>query len=483
METPEQNVPSATSDEIGVKNDGQQPAPEGSRGGDERAGRFADRIQTLRLEKPPMKQKPSRGRRWLLLLSAAAIIAGGVYAYQSDALYKLGGPVEVESIKVDAEQLLDVALDTTGTLVVPNPVDITPQVAGKVIELNLDVNKSVKKGELLLRIDPGQYGPELLQAKAGLAAAEARLDEAQAGARNEDVRQAKAALDQAKAQRDLLAKELQRAKKLENAISEADRDQIEANFREAEANVDRLSQALAIVELGPRKEKIAALKAEVERAKGLVGQSQFYFDCTSIHSPIDGTVLRRSVELGEVILVQPGIFATSIASIADLSSLEVEIEIQERDLAAIRVGQTCLITADAYPDRRYRGRLDRLAPTLSRERGSRQADIVLDSPDELLAGNMNCRVQVLKKEPPKDQQDVFRVPEEAVVKQGDGAFLFVANEGTARRLKVRLGAAEDGKVQIIEGLHGGEEVLLPGDRSLEEGQPIRTRPRNSPRRS
>ena len=436
MEAPNEPVRPAKSEGIGQQNAGQQraagatgvtPVPLADHGpaADDRALRVSQRVQTLRLEKQPDDpQRPRRRRRWWLLLLLIAG-AGATLAYWSDALRDLSRPLEVESVIVTHEQPPDVVLDTTGNVVAPVTVQITPQVSGRVVELHLDVQKEVRKDELLLRIDDEQYRAELEQAKGTLSEAKARLDR--------------------------LTKELKRAEELKDVIPPAEYDQTEAGRREAQA--------------------------AVEKAEALVRKAQFFYNCTQIRSPIDGTVLQRSVELGEIILIQPGVFAKSIASIADLSQLEVEIEIQERDLAAIRVGQTCLVTPDAYPDRQYRGRLDRLAPVLSRERGSRQANIVLANPDNWLATNMNCRVQVLREEPPKTRSDAVRLPQEAVVMEGGEPFVFVARDGTARRRSVRLGAAQHGVIEVLEGLTDGEEVLLPGDRDLAEGQPVRTRPR------
>lgn len=436
MAVPKQPLRSTKSEGIGVQNAGGQRAA-GSAGvtpippaGDDPAAedrtlRISERVQTLRLEKTPDDLRRRR-RRWPWLLLLLLILGvGATLAYQSDVLRGLSGPVEVESVIVTRTQPPDVVLDTTGNVVAPVTVQITPQVSGRVVELNLEVQKKVRKDELLLRIDDQQYRAELEQATAMLSEAQARLDR--------------------------LTKELKRAEGLKDVIPPAEYDQIEAGRREAQAGV--------------------------EKAEALVRKAQVFHGWTRICSPIDGTVLQRSVELGEIILIQPGVFAKSIASIADLRQLEVEIEIQERDLAAIRVGQDCLVTPDAYPDRQYRGRLDRLAPTLSRERGSRQANIVLTQPDDWLAANMNCRVQVLREAPPKTKPNVARIPQEAVVLEGERPFVFVAHDGTAQRRSVRLGAAERGAIEVLEGLTDGEEVLLPGDRDLEEGQRVRTRPR------
>ncbi len=485
MDPPQQPVRSAAPEGVGVESAEQQPAasdaPRGA-ASDDRAHRISERVQTLRLEKSPEGARRLRGRWWLLLLLLLALGVAGTWAYRHGALRDLSGPIELESITITSAQPHHVVLDTTGNVVAPITVEITPQVSGTVVELNLKVQKEVRKGDLLLRIDDERYRAELEQAKATLAAANALLAEAQAGSRDEEVRQATAALDQGKARRDRLANDLRRAEELKDVIAPAEYDRAEASYREAEANVVRLTRALELVQLGPRPEQITALKAEVDKAQALVRKAQFFCDCTEIRSPIDGTVLDTSVQLGEIILIQPGIFATSIATIADLSRLEVEIDIQERDLAAVEVGQACLITPDAYPERQYRGRLDRLAPVLNLERGSRQATIALTDPDQYLATNMNCRVQVLKEERSGTRPAVPRVPQRAIVTEDGETFVFVLREGAARRRSVRLGTAEGGNVEVLEGLDHADEVLLPGDRTLRDGQPVRTRPRTEPNR-
>jgi len=245
--------------------------------------------------------------------------------------------------------------------------------------------------------------------------------------------------------------------------------------------VAQAREGVKLLERGPRPERLAAMAAEVDRAKALVAKAEYFFDGTQIRAPVDGTVLQKSVELGES-LRNEALAGNSFCTLADLTQLQAEIDIQERDLAAIRVGQPCLVIPEAYPDREYVGRLEWMSPVYNRQRGVRRVKIEITKPDELLAPDMNCRVQVLSKAPPAESAKVVRLPVDAVRGEGNTQFVWLFEDGVARRREVRLGSSADGKVEIREGLKEGETVLLPGDQPLSEGQTVRVRAKASPAR-
>jgi HlyD family secretion protein len=334
---------------------------------------------------------------------------------------------------------------------------------------------------VLARLDDGQYRADLDQAQAARSSAQAALAEAKLGAREEEINRARALLAQAEAQRELADSQLRRAEKLKSSISPAELERAQAMAHEAEAAVAQAREGVKLLERGPRPERLAALAAEVDRAKALVAKAEYFFDGTQIRAPVDGTVLQKSVELGES-LRNEALAGNSFCTLADLTQLQAEIDIQERDLAAIRVGQPCLVIPEAYPDREYVGRLEWMSPVYNRQRGVRRVKIEITKPDELLAPDMNCRVQVLSKAPPAESAKVVRLPVDAVRGEGNTQFVWVFEDGVARRRDVRLGSSAEGKVEIREGLKEGETVLLPGNQPLSEGQTVRVRAKAPPAR-
>lgn len=452
------------------------PSPESRQhpeSGDGAGSRMSERVQALRFDKNEALNGSPRRRWWLVVV--AVVLAVVAYRYLKPALETFfPDPPEVDVVAVTYERPLDIVLDTTGYLLAHTVVNVSSRVPGTVVELNVVEGQQVKKGDLLMRLEEDQYRADLDQARAAVAAAEARLEEQRKGSREEDIQKAQAALAQAEAHRDLTAKDLERARQLEGTIAPAEHDRIEAAHRQAEANVVQFTQALELLEKGPRAERIAASVAEVDQAKAMIAKAEFFHHGTNILSPIDGTVLERTVELGEMIRLEA--LNTNLCRIADLSRLEVEIEIQERDLAQIRLGQPCLVTTEAYPDRTYRGRLDWLAPVFNRQRGIRRAKVTILKPDEKLAPDMNCRVQILNVPPLEKPGELAFIPKEALHREGEETIVYVLEDNNMARLRrVSTGETIGDQVAVRKGLHEGEQVVIAHDTPLKDKQEVRPR--------
>lgn len=453
-------------------------------------GEMAQRVRALRLDDTEAAIPAGwRGRRWLWWLAlatacAAAVLFGGrALSEKSRLVVDFFTPAhEVGSVTVTAESSVEVVLDTTGYVAAETEGKVSSSIAGTITELEVDEGDKVAAGQVLARVDDTQYRTDLDQANAGLALAKARLEDAVQGARQEEVEQAKAALAQAEANRDMVAKHLERAQQLKDTIAPAEFDRVEASHKEAEARVSQMEQALRALQLGPRREQIAALEADVKRAQALVDKAQYFISCTELKAPFSGTVLERNASLGGSVFPEATMGAVrSLFRIADLSRLNVEIDVQEQDLAKTHVGQPCVVTTEVYPDREYRGRLEWLSPVFNRQRAICQAKVRILDADEKLMPDMNCRVRILQKDSPEGLKQVIRLPAEAIVHESGETLVYVLEEGSARRREVELGPSADGRAEVEKGLRAGEIVLLPGEEPLTDGQRVRLRAQTADR--
>src|SRR5262249_52346313 len=146
---------------------------------------------------------------------------------------------------------------------------------------------------------------------------------------------------------------------------------------------------------------------------------KYYLDKTKINAPADSegksrifTVLQKNVNPGESI--QADFVYTALCTLADLSEMEAEIDVQERDLHLLHKGMSCQVIADAYPDRIYRGVLSRMQPQVNRQRGVVQVKVTIEAPDGYILPDMNARVLFLKDAPNGDTgQELPRIPVKA----------------------------------------------------------------------
>ena len=160
------------------------------------------------------------------------------------------------------------------------------------------------------------------------------------------------------------------------------RDAAQSRLRGSEQRVRRLTLAVALMEKGPRDERKRAAEAEVREAEADLAKAKWKLDNCTIRAPISGTILRKNAEEGNIVNTIAFNGSYSLCEMADLSDLEVELFIQERDVSKVRPGQKCKIRAEAFPDRVYDGVVARLMPIADRAKGAVPVRVKIDIPRE-----------------------------------------------------------------------------------------------------
>jgi multidrug efflux pump subunit AcrA (membrane-fusion protein) len=366
-------------------------APHPSPNGDLRA-----RVQKLRLGGPGQSGGGSIINRiaWLpwilcaLLAITWAFVA--VRAYRNSPKDDGEGAAAKKAAVVQAGTTTPVAagtiqLEVKGYLVPARQFAVSPiDVGGKIIKLNFVEGMFYKEGEILAEIDPASYNAVVEETKAAHMATQSRLKAAEARLREldpkniliEEEQQLEQELAEAKANELRAKQEIDRLKAISNTTAVAAREvqQAQADYDAAAARSLRLKASLALLRRGVRQPKLDAAQADVEAARNdeaaahqRLIQAQWRFGNCTIRMPIAATVLSKKAELYN--LVNPlafGATSGSICDVADLSDLEVDIEIPERDISKLKVGQACRVRADAFPERTYEGKLDRIMPIANR---------------------------------------------------------------------------------------------------------------------
>ena len=371
---------------------------------------------------------PRRVRWWLWLLVGAIAAGGAWFAWWLPVPWLLP-QVETARVQVLTPTQASTVLTATGYTYARSRAAVGAKIIGRVVELPVDEGDAISAGDTIAVLDSEDLEASVRLAEASLNEARARL---------------------ADAQRELA--------------------------RQAELIEDRLtSQALYDTAITQRDVAVA----QVGTAEARLNSAQAILDYTVVRAPIDGVVIERNIEVGE--MVAPGGFTSqqstgSIVRIADPTSLEVEADINESYIARLQLGQRASIRVDAVPDFEYSGRLRQIVPTADRQRAVVQVKVSIDNRDDRLVPDMSCTVTFLEEgvdetelvQPPK-----LLVPEQAVQYAGGAAFLFQVDDGRLRRVRVTLGEASDGRVEVLEGVRGGETVVGQDVSSLEDGQRVR----------
>src|SRR5215469_15371497 len=438
-------------------------------------------LKNLRIDRSKRRSsEPSKwASRWIILGVLLFLLAGSWRMLSSKL--DTAPVVEIERVRaVSAASAPEgVVLNATGYIVAAHKIEVAAKVIGKVNWIGVDKGDHVREGQVLVRLEDDEYQAQLQQARGQLANLQARLDEAVHGSRPEEVAQAQANLDSAKADLADAKVTLDRTKELirENLTPKQSLDDAQARYDGANHKVNSLQKAFELVRLGPRQEEIDALRGQVEQAKGALAYAQNQLANTIIHAPVTGTILERAVEKGEFVttsFVGDRGAKGYVVSPADLNDLEVVLDISQNDFAKLHSAQHGIVTTDAFPARKYDGFIKEISPEANRQKATVQIKVKVVKPDDYLRPEMNASVAFLADAKPESASNaqakpVVLVPASAV---RDGA-VFVLFDGKAVRRTVKTGAANGASVRIEEGLNGGEDLILAPPAALKDGDRVR----------
>lgn len=394
----------------------------------ETSTKLADRVQSLRLAPASKQTSSGSGLPWtLFLLSAVAIAyllaAGSPFQRATNVgdeevvttktqTKPANSPSEESKAPTAAPVAGEIALESKGYIIPEQQILVSPQVSGRIIELNFDAGQRVEKDFVLAILDNTEYLAEFDRIQATLESSKQNLAEVEEGNRPDEKAQAKAELAEAEtnlaqAERDFLRKKDLMERKI---ISKEDYESTESTFRALAKKVERLAANSRLMDEGARMERRRSAKAQTMQIEAELRRAKWRLDNCVITAPISGTILKKNAELGN--LVNPIAFngSFSLCDMADLAKLEVELSIQERDISRVFKGQKCRVRAEAFPKRVYDGVVSRLMPIADRAKGALPVRVRLTVPaDEegsYLKPEMGAIVTFYNAEPPSTDRGV-----------------------------------------------------------------------------
>lgn len=420
--------------------------------------------------------------RTVLAIPLLVVAAGAGYAYYSHdrgEIY-LTAPVERGHVAV--------VVRATGTVSAKITVDVSSQLSGRIAEVPVDFNDTVKKGEPIARLDPESYVAKLNEAKAALQVArstlalnkatveraKANLQNAQAAASMSQAQLAAAQIKHQESVRDLQRKQfLARSA----AVSQSDLSKAQSVVGSEEADLraadDQLAMKRASVGSAEAERQMAEANvdnsaADVQQKEAAIEQAEVDLQRTVLRSPIDGVILKRNVNPGQTVAVS--LEAKTLFTIAnDLHEMQVEGRVDEADIGKVRVGQAVTFTVDAYPDREFTGKVTQIrrAPEVKEGVVTYTAVISAGNPDLLLLPGMTATMRIAV----TDTGPVLKVPNQALRFQPQDIATPAAAAGAASHVWVRGADGQPKPVAVTLGPSDARGAQLVAG-SLTEGQPV-----------
>ncbi len=366
------------------------------------------------------------------------------------------------SANVDASRLATVerglmvkSVVATGKVEPITKVEIKSKANGIIKVLNVDVDRAVREGDVLVELDKELLAATLRGAEANLLAAGAALAGAQAQlkknvveAEGPDAEFARRAYDRAT------------TLSTQNLIAQSALDDAH-NAMEMAANRKHAAQSqLAISEA-----KVTEAQAQVAQAKAVADRAAEDLANATIRAPIRGIVLSRDVELGSAVssILNLGANATLVMTLGDIDHVFVRGKVDEADIGHVRLGQAARIRVETFKDKTFEGRVTQISPMgVEKDNVTNfEVRVSIDNPGKALKANMTANAEIVLEEHP----DSLIVPEAAITYDAQkNAFVEIVAAGAKngrKRVPVKIGVGNGTKMQILEGLKQGDKVILP----------------------
>src|SRR5215467_3377311 len=444
-------------------------------------------IKNLRIDRSAKRKNGSGGGllRWILISFGLSVLLGVAFVIYG----RLNAAVEVETVRVRTASAASpgapagaTILNATGYIVTAHKIELASKVSGRVAWIGVEKGDKVKKGQVLVRLEDEEFRAQVTQAQGQLGSLQAKLAALENGSRPEETERSKADLEQVRADLENARVTLNRTRSMveQGVMSKQNLDDAQARYDAQVARYASYEKTHALVRIGPRQEDIDSARAQVKQAEGALALAQTQLDNTVITAPISGAILERNVERGE--FVTTGFVSDRgakgyVVSMADLTDLQVELDINQNDFAKLGPRQPAVITTDAYTYCIYQGDITEISPEANRQKATVQVKVKVLKPDEYLRPEMNATVAFYEPEKPGEKatnrasaaKPLITIPSSTL--RDSAVFMVVDGRAVRRQLQVS-GKSQQG-VTISNGLTGGEDLIVNPPADLKDGQKVR----------
>jgi RND family efflux transporter MFP subunit len=383
-------------------------------------------LSKLRIDKESISRRQGKKKRYSLLLLALLLIFLLVILYFQGVL-KPALEVQVTAVQRIYPAQTFTLLNASGYVVAQRKAAVASKLTGRLVFLGVEEGSRVKKGEVIARLENDDAKAALERAKA-------------------NVKVARFNLKQSRAELDDVVLDYERNKKLveKDIIARSQFDSAEARYKKAKAAV-------------------SAHKAALRASKAALKEAEVSLEYTIIRAPFDAVVLTKNADIGDIVtpIGAAADAKSAVVSIADMDSLQVEVDVSESNIEQVKVGQPCEIQLDALPEERFRGVVHMIVPTADRTKASILVKAAFLDKDPRILPEMSAKVAFLSRQvTPEEEKPLKALPETAVVSREGETLVFVVRNNRALKTPVHLGKHLDTMVQILDGVEVGEQVAI-----------------------
>ena len=379
----------------------------------------------------------------LTLAVVAGLVLAGLAAFRLTSIGAKGDTREGRVITVGTtlpiQGDLDVRLSYTADIQPNQQVNLFSRVDGYIAKIHVDKGDLVKANHLLVEIDHTDYVHAVNRAKANLAAARAEVMRQEATIRN-------ATLTLGRMQ--ALIKD--------QFVSQQDLDNAQVNFD------------IAVAQLESQRAQVNQMEVALQQAETNLAYSY-------IRAPFAGYIAERNLDSGAYVTsatASTSTFSRGILTLHEIEMVRTLIEVVEKDIPLVKIGQQAEVRAEAYPQRVFIGQVTRVVQALNRATRTMTVEVDLPNANHALKGGMFARVEVLVGRHP----NAIQIPIDALTRLEDFQYVYVVRNGKAYQVPVEIGSRVENRVEITKGLTGTEQVIVSGKDLVSDGTSVQAYP-------
>src|SRR5262245_15346695 len=367
------------------------------------------------------------GRRWLLIAGQALIVlvVGAWLVSRS-----IGGVIPVRlvpAVLISPAQASSVVI-ASGYVVAQRKAAVASKATGRLVYLGVVEGDRVREGQVIARIENADVRAQVAQAQANVQLGEADLQDSR--------------------------RSMEREKQLLDSNLST-----QAAFDAAEARYHRVT-------------------ATIDVAKASLAAAQVALENTVIRAPFEGTVLTKNADVGEVVapFAASALSKAAVVTLADLHSLQVEVDVSESNIEQVVAGSPCEIVLDAYPDVRYPGSVAKIVPTADRAKATVQVKVAFNRYDARVLPEMSAKVHFLPRTDAAAKTDttpLLTIPAAAVALRGGHSVVYTVSAGHAVEVPVVVGRRVGQGVAVLQGLAAGTQVVDSVSDRLQRGVKVK----------
>ncbi|KAJ49081.1 multidrug efflux pump subunit AcrA (membrane-fusion protein) [Clostridium tetanomorphum] len=413
-----------------------------------------------------MKSNSFNKSKFILIIVIIAIVAGGVVIYNKKNK-KLEVKEEIKNVNVKKASIASISteIEYPSNLESIQEITLSPKVPGKVASVNVDIGDKVSVGQTLFTLDSSELTAQLKQQEAMLNAANVNLAKTSDSGLAQQILTLEQALNKSQISYNDSKDNYNKMQKLYEigAISKQELDNSKSKYDTSSIDLNTSKNNLALLKEKSGPQSIQVAVAQVEQSQAGVNYIKSQLDNLIIKSPIAGVVSAKNIDIGQI-ASSPSNSVTIINS----SNLIAKINIPDKMVNRIKVGQSVNVKINALEGKKISGIINNISPDVDTKNNSYIVKVKIDNSNGEIKSGMFAKISL----PSENKSSILTVPNEAIKIENNVKYLYIVESGKVKKVSISTGISNDKITEITSNLKEGTNIIIDGQNFLSEGEKV-----------